>query len=389
MLTENTLPFVLPSAMLCNDGNIWLTHNTKQCYSLSAMLLQNPINGTLLRRILVQIVTCSREMEAYLLSPDDLVIKESYLYFEKELQEIRMICVPGHHQPVKTALRELLEFLMPRFDHSDREGERFLYECYRILSDEWQDISAFSAYIESESLVESPVERTGYGQESNHENERKNEDGNEISGHQLEEPEKDTIFSKRFFLFTLAGGAALALIIKYLFFDGTTGTAIFGVAWLLTLIVLAIMTVREKEDTDDDIAMQEYSNRHVKQGNAREGEQNDVALPSVRYEKIATTTSGYARLIPLTNGALEPLCISPGKDTLTIGRDKTADYRVAASQISRCHAKLRNKPDGLYIEDQNSTNGTFLNTKRLPSMTEYKLSKGDIIGIANEEFFIG
>ena len=68
----------------------------------------------------------------------------------------------------------------------------------------------------------------------------------------------DAIFSKRFLLYALAGGAALALIIKYLFFDGTTGTAIFGIVWLLTLIILAIMTARDKEDgQESESAMQE------------------------------------------------------------------------------------------------------------------------------------
>ena len=86
---------------------------------------------------------------------------------------------------------------------------------------------------------------------------------------------EDTIFSKRFFLYVLAGGAALALIIKYLFFDGTTGTAIFGIVWLLTLIVLAIMTVRDKEDgQESEVAMREYSGLAVVQeynGQAAQG----------------------------------------------------------------------------------------------------------------------
>ena len=72
----------------------------------------------------------------------------------------------------------------------------------------------------------------------------------------------------------------------------------------------------------------------------------------------------------------------------SIGRDKSSDYRVSTTQISRVHVRLFCRPDGLYIEDQNSTNGTYINAKRIPAMTEQKLEKGDVVGLANEEFFV-
>ena len=104
-------------------------------------------------------------------------------------------------------------------------------------------------------------------------------------------------------------------------------------------------------------------------------------------EKRASPSS-YTKLVPLTNRALEPLQILSSMPVLTVGREKESDYRIATTQISRVHAKLFNRPDGLYIEDVNSTNGTFINTKRIPAMTEQKLEKGDVVGFANEEFFV-
>ena len=99
--------------------------------------------------------------------------------------------------------------------------------------------------------------------------------------------------------------------------------------------------------------------------------------------------SGHAKLVPLTNGAMEPLWIVPSQSVYTIGRDKHVDYRVTTTQISRLHAKLKNKTDGLYLEDCGSTNGTFVNEKRLLPEMDVKLVRGDIVGFANEEFFLG
>ena len=46
MLVENELPYILPSSMICTDAEVWLSHNTKDCYGLQAYLQQKTMNGT-------------------------------------------------------------------------------------------------------------------------------------------------------------------------------------------------------------------------------------------------------------------------------------------------------------------------------------------------------
>lgn len=394
MLVENQLPYILSSSMLCTDGEVWLTHNTKQCYSLQAMLQQKNMDGRMLHTILDQIVSCSKSMELYLLDASDLVLQTEYMFFDSNTEEIRLLCVPGHQMLLKEQLREFLEYLMPRFDHGDRDGERFLYECHTILSNEWQDFSEFisclGTYTKSEKRKQN-IRQQDCEYIQIDETDLLKEETSEI----VEEKEsgREFVFSRKFFLFVLAGGAALALIIKYLFFDGTMGTAIFGVVWLLSLLILLILTIREKEDDTEeaDEAMASYRKSAEKEPvrSTPEYESWDMAATSAAssVEKRASPSS-YTKLVPLTNRALEPLQILSSMPVLTVGREKESDYRIATTQISRVHAKLFNRPDGLYIEDVNSTNGTFINTKRIPAMTEQKLEKGDVVGFANEEFFV-
>ena len=320
-------------------------------------------------------------LEKYLLDASDLVVCVEYLFFHTEKEEIRLLCVPGYQKPLKEQIAAFLEYLMPRFDHGDRAGERFLYECHQVLADEWNDISAFFTLLESDKNADEEV-YTYTCQDAG------------SAALPLREAEKsvDTVFSKRFFLYALAGGAALALIIKYLFFDGTTGTAIFGIVWLSALIVLAIMTAREKDERDEsDVAMQEYK-MHERENAvgalAETDERTDCDATYLPALQQTEKKKEGMKLVPLSNGALEAFRIPADIESLTIGRDKTSDYRVTTTQISRVHARLFNRPDGLYIEDANSTNGTFVNTKRIPPMNQQKLEKGDVVGLANEEFFI-
>lgn len=381
MLVENELPYILPSSFICSDGVVWMSHNTKGCYGLQSMLQQKKMTGDWLRQILVQIVKQAEMLEKYLLDASDLVVCVEYLFFHTEKEEIRLLCVPGYQKPLKEQIAVLLEYLMPRFNHGDRSGERFLYECHQVLADEWNDISAFFTLLESDRNADEEV-YTYTCQDAG------------SAALLLNEAEKsaDTVFSKRFFLYALTGGAALALIIKYLFFDGTTGTAIFGIVWLSALIVLAIMTAREKDERDEsDVAMQEYKmhERENTVGSLAEiDEKTDCDATYLSALQQTEKKKEGMKLVPLSNGALEAFRIPADIESLTIGRDKTSDYRVTTTQISRVHARLFNRPDGLYIEDANSTNGTFINTKRIPPMNQQKLEKGDVVGLANEEFFI-
>lgn len=94
-------------------------------------------------------------------------------------------------------------------------------------------------------------------------------------------------------------------------------------------------------------------------------------------------------LVPLTNGLLEPIKISDYNEKIVIGRGKKqTDYRIATNQISRVHACIFIDKKGIWIQDENSTNGTFVNSVRLTALENRQLRQGDIIAFANEEFFV-
>lgn len=94
-------------------------------------------------------------------------------------------------------------------------------------------------------------------------------------------------------------------------------------------------------------------------------------------------------LVPLTNGLLEPIKFSDYNEKIVIGRGKKqTDYRIATNQISRVHACVFIDKNGIWIQDENSTNGTFVNSVRLTALENRQLRLGDIIAFANEEFFV-
>jgi pSer/pThr/pTyr-binding forkhead associated (FHA) protein len=91
---------------------------------------------------------------------------------------------------------------------------------------------------------------------------------------------------------------------------------------------------------------------------------NDDPTRPGRY--IEVQGSGRTLLIPI------------GEDVIHIGRGLSAGLHLDESSVSRRHAILVPRPEGARILDDRSSNGTFVNGRRVQ---QEELSNGDVIMI--------
>jgi pSer/pThr/pTyr-binding forkhead associated (FHA) protein len=73
-----------------------------------------------------------------------------------------------------------------------------------------------------------------------------------------------------------------------------------------------------------------------------------------------------------------------GKSRLTIGRQPPCDLEIHSPLLSRVHANLTKEPTGWFLEDCNSTNGTFINARRIQG--KHPIQPQDRISFAVFEF---
>lgn len=80
--------------------------------------------------------------------------------------------------------------------------------------------------------------------------------------------------------------------------------------------------------------------------------------------------------------------VSINKPVFRIGKEKSyVDYFIADNTaISRSHANIHTENGEYFIEDTNSTNHTYINGKLITSNVKTKISNGDKIRLANEDF---
>ncbi|MGC5245843.1 FHA domain-containing protein [Gordonia sp. DT219] len=81
----------------------------------------------------------------------------------------------------------------------------------------------------------------------------------------------------------------------------------------------------------------------------------------------------------------------PGRETISlagvqsIGRTPDNDIVVSDVLASRHHARVLTRPDGLYIEDLRSVNGTYVNGQRV---SRVRLTDGNVVTIGNSDFVV-
>lgn len=85
------------------------------------------------------------------------------------------------------------------------------------------------------------------------------------------------------------------------------------------------------------------------------------------------STSVRTRLIPpislLSTQGNEILPQTFTKPQVTVGRDPGCDYRIANETVSGVHARLTYHHNQWWVEDNHSTNGTYLNDERILTPT--------------------
>jgi two-component system cell cycle response regulator len=74
------------------------------------------------------------------------------------------------------------------------------------------------------------------------------------------------------------------------------------------------------------------------------------------------------------------------QEEMTLGRDAIADITVSDQSISRKHAKVTKKDGKVFITDLGSSNGSFINDKKIEPGSAMPLVKEDMIKLGNSIF---
>ena len=104
----------------------------------------------------------------------------------------------------------------------------------------------------------------------------------------------------------------------------------------------------------------------------------DLKRKSVRPETVSTPTNSWISLHLMDSGKILPLA----------SRNEFTPYQAYASGVSRLHAVVKRDADKVLVMDLGSSNGTYVNGRRINPHVEESLSHGDIVALGKLKILV-
>ncbi|MGN0436307.1 MAG: DUF6382 domain-containing protein [Wujia sp.] len=391
MLGENNITGLIKPSIREIDGIVWLRYCSNSFYVLDRLFMRSKPDWSMTRLLLEQICRCAASVEDYLINPDDIVLSSEYMFYSPEKRELRLICVPGYSVNLRSQIRSFLEYIMSRFDIRDRDGIARLYDLHERVNEEdfnlriCQMSDNINSDLEGQLNLEYEENNTYLKNMDKHIENNKAEKPSEYRD--IEEKysgiEEHKVKAKKY---SIVLGLVVVNVVIILMIFGFSKYIVFAIAVIAVVCIYMLFAAKGNMEFDMVGNSTDKLRKNI-YGDIDETESGCNTETDI--EKMDNLNKPVKKLIPLTNGALPELYINEADGILTIGRDReSSSYSLNTTQISRVHACIYKENSNVFLEDCNSTNGTYINYRRIPALEPVKVHSGDIVGFANEEFYV-
>lgn len=380
MLKYNAVRGILGAELHYVDQEQRCLYQVKDRISLSEYLRRGSIHKMQLADLLeqlIQILSCCQE---YFLDEKNLLLQCDFMFWDERERQLWIPYVEGYNKNINKGISKFLENCMDTMNHQDKELTFFVYGLHGLSKDSHFDLNKLSDF-----LAENRKKPACPKSESKREKDTPPPVGEdapsvftqpkEISG---QKPEQS--WGK-----WLVFAAAAVVLIVVLYQAGVLQDPLSGEvdvrrgAILLILLLAAAYGYNKKEPGQrrSEGMMGKYKNKSEEATVQLVGTGSDETVVLEQAEE----KNGRINLIPQDWHREE---IKIRKSPFFIGKDAAkADGIIGEGEVSRLHVKVVADAQGVFLIDQESTNGTFVNGRRLVPWQRCSLKDGDMIGISS------
>lgn len=330
MITHCEMPDIIFAEPMREDGQPLLWYNISGKQALDTVLETTPVSHELLCRLLLGVYNKILDLETFLLSPGGLLLQPECIFLNHEGSQVFFCYYAGYEKTLPEAFCDLLEYILPKLEHSDEAAVALAYQLYEQAAKEGFSLK------ELQNLL-----HISYDKELSGETEERQE--NPLRNDNLKEEQKNSI------------NIPLAKSLK-------------------SKIIQKITNIKEKvfyKQEVQPIYFEPEEEVKVKKGR-----------PTVLLSELSSKPEGILRYEG--DGACTNFEI--GQTPFVIGSGSSCDGQISSETVSRIHAKITKTEDIYFIEDLNSTNGTLVGGEALSYKTKMSLNKNDIVTFAGEKF---
>lgn len=347
MLLQNPLKELLVPDMVSENGEEVLWYDITGRQALDVILDTEEMDYETLRQLCGAVVAAAEKLEGLLLSPDAILLKPECIFIENHKNTVCLCYYPGNPVRIGDGFHELMQYLLRKINHKDRAVVEAGYRLFEETAKEGYSITELLRLMTGGNFRE---EETILVQETvslplSEKDERKSGQS-EIpeAAYQIKVKEKNKHIS----------------IIEKL------------QRWILRKREELVRYLPGKKKKEEEVFVFE----------PEEVEDIRESRPTVLLSEISLTPQGILKYEG--EGNCSDLRI---EDTpYIIGSDGACDGVIRSDIVSRRHAKITKTEEVYFIEDLNSSNGTYVGGELLNCRVKMSLQRNEIVLLGNEKF---
>ncbi len=357
MIKNNNIDNIVPMTIRTMDGEKYWYYNVTEFTSMRAIFSRKKITGKDLFNLIKDIRKIAESAKEYLIDLNDFLFNLDYVYVNKKSGKYTFCYCPNIHKDVQQNMRILFDQILEYIDHNNKSAVMIAYGIQQItISDSYTVGDLYNCAKENINTFE----------EENKEHRNIVLDSKQnIVQKPFEEKKKN--FLRKF----------------------------------------ADKFIKKSKYLDEEELYEDFEKENDKSADAIKKQREDRCynVNSIQYvndeeEDVYNTECEDATMLLTANGAINKITlkevseqgnmeIEPNEYPCILGKSKlSSDYIVDSPVVSRVHLRISEEMSNYYIEDLNSTNGTFVNGKRLEPHKLEEINIGDLITVANLDFIV-
>ena len=420
MLEENQIPGFLDCVRKKINGKNQYYYEITSRQSLTQICESEPLTAESIRLLLYCLYQALQQMDPYLLDGNKIVLEPEMIYLDIESREAFFCYWPLCGKTIQESFRMLASYLLYHLERSDTEAVLLMYEINRkvqeknfalldLLQEKMQaaeqnrkpenqyrekDISERNSQenIQEENILQEKTEKSLKNKDAKKKREPKKK--REMARKQ-KEVKCDGNMAAGVICLVVLGIVGIAARMEFL-----TITQAGGIAFLLIGGMAYVLspekrrkTKKEKEKKTSEINWEMPEPVSTVRENGLQGNQSSPQ----QEEMVGATTvlweggEKYQQHLTLISmNARERNSVVLVNDSYLIGKLKSkVDIYIDDASVSRIHARIQKEENEYYLCDMNSTNGTYLNGRRLGIQEKVPIHVSDEITFAGLGYYVG
>ena len=384
------------------NGQNYLWYDITGKQSLDTIVESSMLGHELLCRILLGLYETVECLEQILLRAEGVLLVPECIFQDYRTEQIFFCYYPGNESSMAQALATLLEYLLERLDHRDERAVELAYGVYERVSKgdisikeikelihipyeeeesadgaDTYDVYASQEETEMDEVVERESMMESDREEVNQKESEWNKPGQKRSVFKILFGDRKSIFGDKKGTYgdkTSSRANRKSLIGNRKINRQQTAGKQDILRWLTGLLLRRTHTNVSSYDREFDEAF------------VFEPEEEDIpqnTRPTVLLASISQKPQGILRY-----EGKESLCgdLQITGTSYVIGSERSCDGCIPSTTVSRRHARITVKEDIYFIEDLNSSNGTYVGGELLGYKNKVSLQKNEIVIFADEKF---